>query len=50
MSGGPVFATANDGRLYVTGVIVSGSSEPFSSGGIRVIDATTANFIWNYLR
>lgn len=50
MSGGPVFAAGNNGSLFVTGIIVSGSDEPYSSGGIRVIDSTTANFIWNYLR
>ncbi len=50
MSGGPVFAAGNDGRLYVAAVIVSGSEYPFAQGGIRIIDAAAANFIWGYLR
>lgn len=49
MSGGPAFARDADGKLYVTGVVVSGSDEPWVSGGIRIIDAAGATFIRTYL-
>jgi hypothetical protein len=50
MSGGPVFARDADGKLYVTGIIVSGSPEPWVSGGVRIIDTSAATFIRTYLR
>lgn len=50
MSGGPVFVSGNNGRLYVAAVVVSGSKYPSARGGIRVIDSAASNFIWSYLR
>lgn len=49
MSGGPVFTKDAAGNLYVSGIVVSGSTEPVA-GGIRVIDSTAAAFIRSYLR
>ena len=49
MSGGPVFARDTDGKLYLTGVVVAGSSEP-PSAGIRILDRAAAEFIRRYLK
>ena len=49
MSGGPVFAQDPDGNLFVSGVIVSGSTKPVS-GGIRALDSSAAALIRRYLR
>jgi len=49
MSGGPVFARDADGKLYLAGVVVAGSTEP-PSAGIRVLDRTAADFIRRYLK
>ncbi len=49
MSGGPVFARDTDGKLYITGVVVAGSTEPPSTG-IRILDRTAADFIRQFLK
>ena len=49
MSGGPVFARATDGKLYLAGVVVAGSTAP-PSAGIRVLDRAAAEFIRRYLK
>ncbi len=49
MSGGPVFSRADDGKLYLTGIVVAGSNEPPSTG-IRILDRTAADFIRQYLK
>ncbi len=49
MSGGPVFAQDSDGNLFVSGVIVSGSTKPVS-GGVRILDSSAAGLIRRYLR
>lgn len=48
MSGGPVIATLPDGSRIICGVIVSGSDFPLT-GGIRVVNSTTSDFILKYL-
>jgi hypothetical protein len=49
MSGGPVFAKDADGKLYVAGVIVAGSTAP-PAGAIRALDREVADFIRHYLK
>ena len=49
MSGGPVFARAADGKLYLAGVVVAGSNAPPSTG-IRILDRAAADFIRRYLK
>ena len=48
MSGGPLLATLPDGSLTLCGVVVSGSDRPVT-GGIRVVNAGTSDFILQYL-
>jgi hypothetical protein len=48
MSGGPVIATLPDGNRAVCGVVVSGSQRPVT-GGIRIVNSTTSDFILRYL-
>jgi V8-like Glu-specific endopeptidase len=48
MSGGPTFAQADDGNLYVAGVVVSEEADS-GAGGIRVLNADVATFIRTYL-
>lgn len=49
MSGGPVIATAADGKRYVAGIVVASSVEPVT-GGIRILNSTAASFIRRYMR
>lgn len=49
MSGGPVFVRDENGRLFVSGVVVAGA-EDLRGGGIRALDASAAAFIRAYLR
>ncbi|MDB6172780.1 MAG: serine protease [Chthoniobacteraceae bacterium] len=49
MSGGPVFARGDKGLLFVSGIVVSGSTDPVA-GGIRALNSTAAAFIQRYLR
>jgi hypothetical protein len=48
MSGGPVICVLPNGSPSLCGVVVSGSDNPIS-GGIRVMNAGTSNFILTYL-
>ena len=48
MSGGPVIATLADGSRALVGVVVSGADFPIT-GGIRIVNATTSDFILKYL-
>ncbi len=48
MSGGPLIATLPDGNPTLCGVVVSGSDRPVS-GGIRVVNGATSDFIQRYL-
>jgi hypothetical protein len=47
MSGGPVFARTSTDSLVVSGVVVSGSTDPVT-GGIRALDSTAGDFIRLY--
>ncbi|MEA3206950.1 MAG: hypothetical protein QOE70_7 [Chthoniobacter sp.] len=49
MSGGPIFGQNATGELFVTGVVVAGS-EGMTAGGIRVLDATAAAFVRQYMK
>lgn len=49
MSGGPVFCRDAAGKVYVTGVVVSGSAPPYASGGMRILNSTVASLIRTYL-
>ena len=48
MSGGPIIATLPDGSRAICGVVVSGSDFPVT-GGIRIVNSTTSDFILKYL-
>ena len=48
MSGGPVICVLPNGSPSLCGVVVSGSEHPIS-GGIRVMNGGTSNFILTYL-
>ena len=48
MSGGPIIATLPDGNRVLCGVVVSGSDDPVT-GGIRIVNSTTSDFITKYL-
>ena len=48
MSGGPLIGTLRDGSPTLCGVVVSGSDRPVS-GGIRIVNSTTSDFILRYL-
>lgn len=48
MSGGPIIATLPNGTHAVCGVVVSGSDYPVT-GGIRILNSTTSDFILKYL-
>ena len=48
MSGGPVICTLPDGSPSLCGVVVSGSDSPVS-GGIRIVNNGTSDFILRYL-
>ncbi|MCX6976848.1 MAG: hypothetical protein NTX04_02685 [Verrucomicrobia bacterium] len=49
MSGGPALAQTPDGKFYLTGVVVAGSSAPVSTG-IRILDPACVDFIQRYLK
>ena len=49
MSGGPALAQTPDGKFYLTGVVVAGSSTPVSTG-IRILDPACVDFIQRYLK
>jgi V8-like Glu-specific endopeptidase len=49
MSGGPIFARDTNGALLVTGVVVAGAEDQHG-GGIRILDATAAAFIRQYMK
>ena len=49
MSGGPALARTPDGKFYLTGVVVAGSSTPVSTG-IRILDPASIDFIQRYLK
>jgi V8-like Glu-specific endopeptidase len=49
MSGGPALARTSDGKFYLTGVVVAGSSTPVSTG-IRILDPASIDFIQRYLK
>ena len=48
MSGGPLICTLPDGSPSLCGVVVSGSDSPIS-GGIRIVNNGTSDFILRYL-
>ena len=48
MSGGPLIATLQNGSPTLCGVVVSGSDRPVT-GGIRIVNAATSDFILRYL-
>ena len=48
MSGGPLICTLPDGSPSLGGIVVSGSDSPIS-GGIRVVNNGTSDFILRYL-
>ena len=48
MSGGPLIATVQGGSPLLSGVVVSGSDRPVT-GGIRIVNAATSDFILRYL-
>jgi V8-like Glu-specific endopeptidase len=50
MSGGPLFAEASDGKLYISAVIVSGAIAPREAGGVRALNGAAATFLRTYLR
>ena len=50
MSGGPVLMELQPNDWRVVGVIVAGTDDPDPSGGIRVLNSSSATFIRTYLR
>jgi V8-like Glu-specific endopeptidase len=49
MSGGPLIARDENGRLFVTGVVVAGA-EDHDGGGVHMLDSAAAAFLRAYLK